>query len=74
MINDGPFRKGGNFLEKKENRKLGEIKAVEWNHGSNLDHDLKKNSSDVKRNLFMEKFVFYTLLLIRCVKKKDHSV
>jgi hypothetical protein len=38
MINDGPFRKGGNFLEKKENRKLGEIKAVEWNHGSNLDH------------------------------------
>ena len=42
MINDGPFRKGGNFLEKKENRKLGEIKAVEWNHGSNLDHDLRK--------------------------------
>ena len=73
MINDGPFRKGGNFLEKKENRKLGEIKAVEWNHGSNLDHDLKK-SSDVKRNLFMEKLVFYTLLLIWCVKKKDLSV
>ena len=42
MINDGPFRKGGNFLEKKENRKLGEIKAVEWNHGSNLDHVFKK--------------------------------
>ena len=74
MINDGPFRKGGNFLEKKENRKLGEIKAVEWNHGSNLDHDFKKKSSDVKRNLFMEKLVFYTLLLIWCVKKKDLSV
>ena len=37
MINDGPFRKGGNFLEKKEIENLGEINAVEWNHGSNLD-------------------------------------